>query len=69
MLGNLGIAAAAICILSGVFLSYSGIAALGHESGVGCAALLSVGLVTALLITTSKLEWSRTFERYRERSH
>jgi len=67
MLGNLGIAAASICILSGAFLLYNGIAQSDMNQVLGGSALLSVGLVTAFLVVKSKLEWARTLKRYRER--
>jgi len=67
MLGNLGIAAASICIPAGVFLLYNGISQSDMNQVLGGAALLSVGLVTAFLVVKSKLEWARTLKRYRER--
>ena len=66
MLENLGIAAASICMLSGAFLVYNGIALSDMSQVVGGAALLSVGLVTAFLVVKSKLEWWRTLRRHRE---
>ena len=66
MLENLGIAAASICMLSGAFLVYNGIALSDMSQVLGSAALLSVGLITAFLVVKSKLEWWRTLKRHRE---
>jgi len=66
MLENLGIAAASICILSGAFLVYNGIALSGMSQVLDNAALLSVGLATAFLVVKSKLEWRQTLKRHGE---
>jgi hypothetical protein len=67
MLGNLGLAVAIICALSGAFLLYNGTTTSDMNQVLGGAALLSVGLLTAFLVVKSKLEWARTLNRYRER--
>ena len=66
MLGNLDIAVATICTISGALLLYNGIALSDMNQLLGGAALLSVGLVTAFLVVKSKLQWARTLKRYRE---
>jgi hypothetical protein len=66
MLENFGIAAAEISSLSGVFLLYNGITSSDMNQLLGGAALLSGGLVTAVLVAKSKLEWARTLKRYRK---
>ena len=67
MLGNLGIAAASISILSGAFLLYKGFALSDMNQVLSGAALLSVGLVTAFVVVKSKVEWARNLKRYRGR--
>jgi hypothetical protein len=59
MLGNLGIAAVSICILSGAFLLCNGIPLSDLNQVLDGAVALSVGLVIGFLVVKSKLEWPR----------
>jgi membrane protein YdbS with pleckstrin-like domain len=66
---NLGLLVAVACVLAGAFLLHDGTSTpySSQFEVIGGAALLSVGLVVALLITKSR--WQRTVWRYRRHLH
>jgi hypothetical protein len=62
---DFGLIASLACVVSGAFLLYDGINS--QFQVIGGAALLSVGLVVALLSTKNR--WQRTVWRYRRHLH
>jgi membrane protein YdbS with pleckstrin-like domain len=66
---NLGLLVAVACVLAGAFSLHDGTSTpySSQFQVIGAAALLSVGLVVALLITKSR--WQRTVWRYRRHLH
>jgi len=69
MLDNLGFAAGSISLLLGAVLLNEGVYKPDASQAlreVGAAALLSLGLTTTWLVLKSKLEWRRSYKKYRE---